>query len=203
MKKKIFFLVFALLVFCFSVNAQFNIGLTAGVPFKLNNLNVNEVEVENSRPFNIGLITEAIFFPLGVGFEISALYELEKISGENIVEAVNVGYVIIPVNFKWKVGFRPLKFFVKAGPSFALLLHDSGNIGITKNGVSFKNFKPKPFNFGVNAGVGFEIMSKFQLGISYFYNFCNPFVEESTSGRNSEYDMNNNGGFVASLSYFF
>lgn len=203
MKKKIFFLVFALLVFCFSVNAQFNIGLTAGVPFKLNSLNVNEVEVENSRPFNIGLITEAIFFPFGIGFEVSALYELEKISGENIVEAANVGYVIIPANFKWKIGIRPLKFFAKAGPSFAILLHDSGNIGITKNGVSFKNFKPKPFNFGVNAGIGFEIFSKFQLGVSYFYNFCDPFVEESSSSSNSEYDMSNPGGFVVSLSYFF
>ncbi|MFA7082543.1 MAG: outer membrane beta-barrel protein [Bacteroidales bacterium] len=203
MKKKIVFLAFSLLVISFSANAQFKIGATLGVPFKLNSLNVNDVEIESSRPFNLGIVTEMIFPPFGIGFEVSALYELEMISGDNIVKAVNVGYIIIPANFKWKFGFSQFKVFAKAGPSFSIKVHDSGNIDITQSGVSFQNFKPKPFNFGLNVGAGFEIMSKVQVGAAYFYNFTDPFVEAVGFETNNDNSIPNNGGFVVSLSYFF
>ena len=203
MKKKIVFLVFSLLVISFSANAQFKFGITAGAPFKLNSVNINDVDIESSRPFNFGIVTEVMFPPLCMGFEVSALYELEKISGENIVDAVNVGYIIIPVNFKWKLGFKPLKVFAKAGPSFSIKIHDSGNIELKPDGISFSKFKPKPFNFGLNVGLGIEIMCKAQLGVSYFYNFTDPFIQAVGIESNNDFNIPNNGGFIVSLSYFF
>ena len=203
MKKKIVFLAFSLMVISFSASAQFKFGITVGTPFKLNSLDINSVAIEHSRPFNLGIVAETMVPLTGMGLEVSALYELEKISGENIVKAVNVGYIIIPANFKWKFGFSQFKVFAKAGPSFSIKVHDSGNIDITQSGVSFQHFKPKPFNFGLNVGAGFEIMSKVQVGAAYFYNFTDPFVEAVGFETSNDNSIPNNGGFVVSLSYFF
>lgn len=203
MNKKIIYIVFSLLVISFSANAQFKIGATVGVPFKLNTININDVDIENSRPFNLGIVAETMFPPFGIGFEVSALYELEKISGENIAKAVHIGYIILPLNFKWKVGMKHLKVFAKAGPTLSISIHDSGNIEMERNGISFRNFKPKPLNFGFNVGVGLEIMCKIQIGASYFYNFSDPFIEAVGFGASNDYNIPNNSGFVGSLSYFF
>lgn len=203
MKKKIFFLVLCLMGISFCASAQIKFGVTAGAPFKLSSLNINDAEIENSRPFNLGVVCETIFPPFGLGFEVSALYEMENITGKNIVDAVNVGYLIIPANFKWKVGIKPLKFFLKAGPSFSIKLHDSGNIVISENGVSLKNYEPKPFNWGLNVGAGFEVLSRIQAGVSYFYNFSKPFKEIVGIEDNQDNNMTNQGGFVVSLAYFF
>lgn len=203
MKKKIIFIAISLLVVSFSANAQFKFGITVGIPFKLNSLDINGVVIEHSRPFNLGIITETMVPPTGMGLEVSALYELENISGESITEAVNVGYIIIPINFKWKVGLKHLKFFAKAGPTLSIKIHDSGNIEIERNGISFRNFKPQPFNIGLNVGVGLEVICKIQLGASYFYNFSDPFIQAIGFGASNDYNIPNNGGFVVSLSYFF
>lgn len=202
MKKKIVFLVFSFLIISFSASAQFKLGVVVGAPFKLNGLSINDISIENSRPFNLGLMAETVFPPLCIGFEVSALYELERITGKNIVEAVNIGYVIIPVNFKWKSGFKFIKLYTKVGPCFALKLHESGYIELKPEGISFRNFKPKPFNFGFNIGFGFEIMEKVQLGANYFYQFKDPFIEAAGLKLDKGYNMSKNGGFVLSLSYF-
>lgn len=203
MKKKIVFLAFSLLVISFSASAQFKFGITVGTPFKLNSLDINSVAIEHSRPFNLGIVAETMVPLTCMGLEVSALYELEKISGENIVEAVNIGYIIIPINFKWKLGPKYLKFFAKAGPSLSIKIHDSGNIELTREGNPFKNFKPQPFNIGLNIGVGLEIMCEIQIGASYFYNFSDPFIQAVGFGASNDYNIPNNGGFVVSLSYFF
>lgn len=201
MKKKILFFCFCLTVICLSANAQFKFGVTVGVPFKLNGFDIKDVKVENSRPFNVGIVSEAMVPIIDLGVEVSALYEMEKISGDNIVSAVNIGYLVVPINLKWKFGIKPIKFFVKAGPSLEIMLHNSGNIEFF--GSSVGSYKPEVFNWGLNAGVGLELISRIQLGVSYFYNFQNSFTEVVNNIETSNAKMDKQGGFVASLTYLF
>lgn len=207
MKKKFLFLFFSLTLIGFCASAQIKFGVTAGAPFKLNSFDINDAKIENSRPFNLGFVNETIFPVLGMGFEVSALYEMERITGDNIASAVNVGYLIVPINFKWKVGFKPLKFFVKAGPSLQIMLHNSGNINLLNGAAEIKKYEPEVFNWGLNAGVGFELLQHFQAGISYFYNFNAPFkaVVEEWAGvsSTSKDNMPKQGGFIVSLTYLF
>ena len=202
MRKKVLFLALCLTVISFSANAQFKFGLTVGAPFKLNSFDIKDAKIENSRPFNIGLVSEAMVPIIDLGVEVSALYEMEKISGNNIVNAVNIGYLVVPVNLKWKLGIKPIKFFVEAGPSLQIMLHNSGNVQLLGNTVG-SSYKPEVFNWGLNAGFGIELLQHFQAGISYFYNFNSPFTEIANDVETNKAKMDKQGGFVASLTYLF
>jgi hypothetical protein len=201
MRNKVLFLAFCLTVISFSANAQFKFGLTVGAPFKLNSFDIKDAKIENSRPFNIGLVSEAMVPIIDLGVEVSALYEMEKISGDNIVSAVNIGYLVVPVNLKWKLGIKPIKFFVEAGPSLQLMLHNSGNVQLA--GTTVGSYKPEVFNWGLNAGAGLELISRIQLGVSYFYNFKSPFTEIANDVETDKVKMDKQGGFVVSLTYLF
>lgn len=201
MRKKVLFLVFSLTVISFSANAQFKFGLTVGAPFKLNSFDIKDAKIENSRPFNIGFVSEAMVPVVDLGVEVSALYEMEKISGDNIVSAVNIGYLVVPINLKWKVGIKPIKFFVEAGPSLQIMLHNSGNLQLL--GATVGSYKPEVFNWGLNAGVGLELISRIQLGVSYFYNFKSPFNEVVNEVETDKVKIDKQGGFVVSLTYLF
>ena len=207
MKKKILFLFFSLTLISFCASAQIKFGITAGAPFKLSSFNINDAKIENTRPFNVGLVNETMFPVLNMGFEVSALYEMERITGDNIAKAVNIGYLIVPIDFKWKIGFKPLKFFAKAGPSLQIMLHNSGNINLLNGAAEIKKYEPEVFNWGLNVGAGFELLQHFQAGVSYFYNVNTPFkavVEEWAGVSSTNKDvMPKQGGFIVSLTYLF
>ncbi|MCK9320979.1 MAG: outer membrane beta-barrel protein [Bacteroidales bacterium] len=211
MKKKLLFFIFCLMVVQLSSFAQLKFGVKAGVPFNIQNLEIQNAQIETSRPFNLGLTSECIFPILGIGFEVSALYELEMIKGNDLQKSVNVGYLIIPVNFKYKLGIKPFKVFAFAGPSLEIMLHNSGDIvlpnySLTKAPSTIK-YSHENFNWGMNAGLGFEVW-KIQASIAFFYNFKTPLkvipddIYYQTASDDDGIKSNQNG-LVVSLAWFF
>ncbi|MBP1645943.1 MAG: putative secreted protein [Bacteroidetes bacterium] len=210
MKKKLLFFIFCLMIVQLSSYAQLKFGVKAGVPFNIQNLEIKNAKIETSRPFNLGLTSECIFPILNIGFEVSALYELERITGSDLQKSVSVGYLIIPVNFKYKLGIKPFKVFAFAGPSLEIMLHNSGDIvlpnySLTKSTSTIK-YSPENFNWGLNAGLGFEVW-KIQASIAYFYNFQTPLKEipDDILHQTASDDAvkSNQNGFVVSLAWFF
>lgn len=211
----LFFIICILMMQVNSI-AQIQFGVKAGVPFNMGNLEIRNAKIETSRPFNLGLTSEFISSSINLGFEISALYELERISGQSMLNSVDVNYLILPVNLKWKLGFSPVRAFVFAGPSIEILLYKTGNV-IIKNETTTKgdskalplttSYSPNNFNWGVNAGLGIEIMMV-QVGIAFFYNFDKP-LKEIPNDLYYQYDTSNNtikskqNGLVLSLTCFF
>ena len=61
MKKKLLFFIFCLMVVQLSSFAQLKFGVKAGVPFNIQNLEIQNTQIETSRPFNLGLTSEYIF----------------------------------------------------------------------------------------------------------------------------------------------
>ncbi|MDR0971367.1 MAG: PorT family protein [Bacteroidales bacterium] len=203
MKKRLLFFIAFSFILTFGAMAQFKLGANLGVPFSMRNFNVQDVEIQSSRPFNLGLITE-IFVPLtGMGVEISALYELERINGGEIQNAVNAGFLVLPVNFKWKIGIPKFKFFLKGGPSFSILMHNSGFLKVYTDEKNTENYKMKPFNWGLNFGLGLELFDKAQVGVSYFYNFSDNINLVSSLSNEEKINGSNPGGFIVTLTYFF
>jgi len=211
MKKKFSIFIFCVLflqLFCF---AQLKFGVKAGVPFNIQNLEINNAKIETSRPFNVGLTSECIVPVLNLGIEISALYELEKIYGQRLIEAVNVSYLILPVNMKLKFGFSPFNFFVFLGPSLEVMLYKSGDIVFNNNSnarglPSLTRFSYETFNWGANAGFGIQFLNV-QLSIAFFYNF-DASIKEIPNDLFYQYDSNSEikskqNGLVLSLACFF
>lgn len=210
MLNKILFFVFCLLVIQFGSYGQMKFGLKAGVPFNIQNLEIKNAKIETTRPFNLGLTSECMFPVPKIGFEVSALYELEKITGKDLQEEVNISYLIIPVNFKYKFGFSLFRFMLFAGPSIEIMLYNSGDIVL--NELDFHTldptkirFAPENFNWGINAGFGIECL-KMQASVAFFYNFKTPIkrIDDIYYQTASEDDINSKqNGLVLSLAWFF
>jgi hypothetical protein len=174
MIKKVLFFVFCLTAISYFGYSQFKFGVKVGAPFKLKNLEIQNNNIRIFRPFSIGLLSETMVLPFSLGFEVSALYELERVSGDKLMNSVEVNYLVIPINLKWKTGLKNLKVFALSGAVLELNLHNSKNIELNSNTTisSLKTiYKPEDFTWGLNVGAGIEFGQTVQFGVSYFCNF--------------------------------
>lgn len=147
--------------------SQLRFGLSGEVGLNKATFSKDAIDVENLNTFKIGPTVE-FMFPMDFGFEASLLYNNNKMeikedgSAWQKVEETN-HYIDIPVNLKYKYGLMlPVKIYATAGPYARL--HVGGDDDFRK--VS-DDIKAKSFEAGVNLGLGFELLRKVAVGVSY------------------------------------
>ena len=169
--KKIFFAGVLSLLFASASFAQVKLGVTAG----LNASNVIEENNEGSKykaGFQAGLVAD-----FGITENFSIIPELlfsqrggkDEISeeGYKMSSSTTLNYLQLPVNFAYKfnVGYGS-KLFIFAGPYAGYALSGKRKVDLklgngTDSGsgdIKFgsKEDEVKPFDFGLNAGIGYE-----------------------------------------------
>lgn len=183
--RKILILIVAL--FCLgSASAQVKFGIKGGLNANFNKWNFQEIiqqfdvtKAGNSAGFHVGLQLR-IQTKIGLYFEGDALYNYasEKVNiWDNGVNTSSIKIsnhnLDIPVLVGFKFGF----FRLYAGPKFTVNL--GNDIGKSLTDITNIHFKYDSNAFGYQAGVGFDILKKITLDVSYngrFYRSTQEFI---------------------------
>lgn len=210
MIKKVLFFVFCLIAISYFGYSQFKFGVKVGAPFKVKNFETQNNNIKIYRPLSVGFLSETMVLPLSLGFEVSVLYELERVSGDKLINPVRVNYLIVPINLKWKIGTKNLKAFALSGAVLELNLHNNSDVELKNSSInpSLKTtYKPEDFTWGLNFGAGIELLQKLQLGVSYFCNFGTSYKQvKNDLIYTNQYDdafKDKSGRFLIYLNYLF
>lgn len=166
--KKIFTLaVVAVMMAALPAKAQFGFGLRGGLNLTSLSLSTNDLSSSNRAGFFIGPTVKFTVPIIGVGLDLSALYDQRNtgIEGETIIEK----NVFVPINVRYQIGLgSAASVFIKAGPQFGW------NVGgktfqLNKETIAGvkDTFKLKNSNMSLNIGLGATLLNHLELGITY------------------------------------
>ncbi|MDR0726211.1 MAG: PorT family protein [Prevotellaceae bacterium] len=202
--RKIFLLLFCVLL-AVGVNAQIRYGVKAGGTFsniseKYNGEKISEFKL--GVGFNLGGVLEYSFSE-SFALQPELLYVMNNIKPKEEEEGVSsrmeLQFIQLPINLKYKMGTENLKFYVTAGPYVgyavsAKLKAESEGISGAVDLFEWDEFKAKHLNFGIGAGLGIEV-SKFTVGVGYQHGLANLTGVDQVSIKL--------GSFNLSVGYFF
>lgn len=152
-----------------TASAQLRFGLKAGATF--NNMKFNEdlFSSDNTTGFTGGAMLEFTVPVVGIGVDASVMYVRRSVQFkelEAITDLANIDtsrdYIDIPINLKWKISIpvveKIIKPYLATGPSFGILVSKKDINNLIKN---------KTCDVSWNFGVGAELFSHLQVGVSY------------------------------------
>ena len=201
--KKIFFAGILGLLFASASFAQPKIGITAG----LNASNIVGGEGSDTKykagfqaglvadfgiTENFSIIPELLFSQRGSKYKMTALLDIIEVN-----YSTTLNYLQLPVNaaYKFDTGYGS-KLFVFAGPYIGYALSGTLKIGDKSTDIKFGSEKTetKPFDFGINIGVGYEFEKIF------FKLQCNPGLVDLENYENSSAK---NMNVAVTVGYYF
>lgn len=165
MRKIVFFTVLTIL-FCVSemMMAQVKLGVKGGYNITDMSLDKSVLNIENRHGFFIGPTLKIETPLLGLGFDISALYDQrESEVGETTPVKMTSKMVTVPLNVRVSIGSRSsLALFAYAGPQIGFNLNNNEKVI-----DQAKTWKYRESNFSVNLGGGLLLGDCFQVSANY------------------------------------
>lgn len=172
MKKNVLSLVMVLAMFAvLPVGAQVKFGVKAGVNLSQMSMDKDVFNTSNRAGFFMGPTLKVGLPVLGLGLDMSALYNRQEAKVEGINNKFNTvlkqQQLIVPVNVKYSIGVgSAANIFVFAGPQIAFNIGDKlKKISELKDQEA--EWTMKSSNFSVNAGVGLTVATHFQVTANY------------------------------------
>ena len=153
------------------VGAQVKFGVKAGVNLSQMSMDKDVFNTSNRAGFFMGPTLRVGLPVLGLGLDMSALYNRQEAKVEGINNKVNTvlkqQQLIVPVNVKYSIGVgSAANIFVFAGPQIAFNIGDKlKKISELKDQEA--EWTMKSSNFSVNAGVGLTVATHFQVTANY------------------------------------
>ena len=184
-------------------NAQFNWGLEAGV-------NMSKVSVKgdgglfyssNRTGWFVGPKAQVIMPVIGLGLDGAILYSQKYMKLEAEGESSpnkSMPYLEIPINIRYNYGFSSLVgIYVATGPQYDWYL---GSRNLTFDGESFGKLERSTFSW--NVGVGVNLLSHLQVGLTYNIAMGQTGEIEGVGDALKKCDLKNNTWQVR-LAYLF
>lgn len=179
--KKLFVSLVAVMMMAIPAQAQLGFGLRGGLNLTSMSLDESDLESSNSAGFFVGPTVKFTIPVIGIGFDLSALYDQRK--SEIDEETIREEYIAVPINLRYQFGLGDMAaVFVKAGPQFAWNI---GGKNYTLN-TAKETFQLKKSNVSLNIGAGAMIMSKLEVGINYNLSL----------GKTAEFSVLNSAGDI-------
>lgn len=161
-----------------TAQAQIKLGLKGGLNVTNMSFSKDVADVDNQAGFFIGPTVKVTLPLVGLGVDVSALYDQRGAKPEGGGDAITQKNINIPVNVRYGIGLGSMaSVYVAAGPQFGF------NIG-QKNydGMSFKDS-----NLSLNLGAGVALLSHFEVGFTY----------NLALGKTGEFDYLTEAGNIA------
>lgn len=172
MKKSVLSLIMVLaMVAVLPVGAQIKFGVKAGVNLSQMSMDKDVFNTSNRAGFFMGPTLKVGLPVLGLGLDMSALYNRQEAKVEGINNKVNTvlkqQQLIVPVNVKYGIGVGSIaNVFVFAGPQIAFNIGDKvKKISELKDQAA--QWTLQSSNFSVNAGLGMTVATHFQVTANY------------------------------------
>ncbi len=142
------------------LSAQFKIGPKVGIDVTRLHFNSQLFESENRAGFTGGLMGEFILPGLGIGADISALYNRSSAEwmAANEKKREDRDYITIPLNLKWKLPIPVVRPFITTGPEVSFLASKKDIDAAWRN---------HSVNWSWNVGLGAEVIDHIQVAASY------------------------------------
>ena len=161
-------LVIASLFMVLPANAQAKLGIKGGVDVTEFSLNTNVFNTSNRLGYFIGPTLKMNLPVVGLGLDISALYDRRdtKILGLSTAGDVTVKHeqIMVPVNLRYTIGLgSQFNIFGFAGPQVAFNLGDQTKT-IPEQMIEWTL---RSSNFSVNAGAGLTLGGHLQVSANY------------------------------------
>ncbi len=191
--KKFFSVLIFMVCLCISIpaQAQLNFGVKAGLNISKVSISKEMFSSDNKTGFFLGPTAELTLPIIGLGLDVSALYNQCGIDTEE--SSITKKSIEIPVNAKWTFGFSSLVgAYVAVGPQFGF------NVGHRVFGeVCELNKRTTSFN----VGAGLKVLKHFHVGANYNFALKNSGImmkNDGTTVENFKYNT-----WQISLAYMF
>lgn len=150
-------MVMACLVLAIPAQAQINFGVKGGLNVSKMYISKDVLKSDNRAGFFIGPTAEFTLPLLGVGVDVSALYNQYGVKADS--ETATKKSIEIPINLKWNIGFSSLiGAYVAVGPQFGF------NVG-KRWFDEICEFKKNTTS--LNVGAGLKFFGHLQVGANY------------------------------------
>lgn len=172
MKKSVLSLIMVLaMVAVLPVGAQVKFGVKAGVNLSQMSMDKDVFNTSNRAGFFMGPTLKVGLPVLGLGLDMSALYNRQEAKVEVVNHKFNTvlkqQQLIVPVNVKYGIGVGSIaNVFVFAGPQIAFNIGDKVK-RISEIQDQAAQWTLQSSNFSVNAGLGMTVATHFQVTANY------------------------------------
>lgn len=209
MKKSVLSLIMVLaMVAVLPVGAQVKFGVKAGVNLSQMSMDKDVFNTSNRAGFFMGPTLKVGLPVLGLGLDMSALYNRQEAKVEGINNKVNTvlkqQQLIVPVNVKYGIGVGSIaNVFVFAGPQIAFNIGDKVK-RISEIQDQAAQWTLQSSNFSVNAGLGmtvathFQVTANYNVGVGKTGDITWENVKENTVSRKTQ-----GSSWCVGLAYFF
>ena len=173
-------------------------GLKGGVNVASLSFSGDMMKGSNRTGFFVGPMAELTIPVIGIGLEVSALYNQVGAEADFYVdERTNIDQTLktieIPVNLKWTFGAgKTLGAYLLAGPQFGF------NVG---HGSFTESFRLKDRYTTFNVGAGVKLVQHLQVGVNY--NFGLGSLSKATVENYDGVIKMKKNGWQVSLAYMF
>lgn len=196
-----FAILFALLISVSNTaSAQLRLGVKGGVDVASNKLEFEILKASNRLGYYIGPTLEFVVPASGFGGDIAVLYgrkEYKLKDKESDATLSDYNYISIPVNIKQRIRFVGIGLFVTGGVY--------GNVKVSGGDLKIKDvvneYKAKNFVFGLGAGAGVTLFSKFDVGIYFRGDLTKNYGDEYMDA--GVFQNKKNQTWSIGLNYFF
>jgi hypothetical protein len=213
MKKNRFFL---FIIFVLSISATYaQLGIRAGLNMAneittLSNL-ANSFKTDNLTGYHIGLVYEFNPKKSGFGSEFGILISQKGCSftdSTSVTDQILTGYdeinyLELPVNVRYRLKLGFLAIYGSAGMYAGYALSGQTTLESTEEttsgDINFANMIDH-LDYGVQLGVGLELLKKIQLGLNYSYGLKSNNYQRNIDNLSAAI---NNRVFSISLTYLF
>lgn len=165
MKKLFTLIVLAATIFAAPAGAQLKFGVKGGLNITDMSFSKDVVKTSNQAGFFIGPTMKFKVPVIGIGFDVSALYDQRsaEIDNDGDKQTLKQRAINIPVNLRYDLGIGDLAaIYFAAGPQFGF------NIGDKKTVIEdMGEWKLKTSNLSVNLGAGVMLLGHLQVGANY------------------------------------
>lgn len=169
MKKIFTVMAVALMMMALPAKAQVGFGLRGGLNLTSVTFSESDLSSSNRAGFFVGPTLKFTVPIVGLGFDVSALYDQRNsgVEGETIIEK----NIFVPINLRYQFGLGDMaSIFLKAGPQFGWNIggktYSLKDISTTAGNIK-SDFQLKKSNMSINVGVGAMLLSHLELGITY------------------------------------
>ena len=166
--KKFFALFVVALIGVQPLSAQFKFGVKAGANFS--SVPVKNLSFDSSpmTGFHVGPMAQFSIplLPLAVDGAILFSQKGSKLTKENAVEVLKTNNIEIPLNLKLMYPVVPMvRMIAQVGPNFSFMFNNNGP-EVVKD-LSLQEVKAQKVGVGINAGIGVDIIGRFQVTAQY------------------------------------
>lgn len=204
--KKLFSLAFAMILLLSSpAYAQLKWGVKGGATFSSIPLSKLQYDASTLTGFHLGPMVEFRVPLLPIAVDASVLFSQKggKITKESVSEVIKTNYIDIPLHVKLRYGLLPTtKFIALAGPAMAIRLSDNVE-NVAKDLPNVAEIEAKKVGFGINVGLGVELLSMIQLTAQYTAPLSDDYQLTGLKGAADDFVKAKNKIFSVSVGILF